>query len=129
MMTVVSFEELCAREDEPDTDPERWGPWRLEPSVAVLFMTFDDRFDFYEVDLERCLSSAQVLDWICQVAGKSWATPYVVAGLVRALDDVLEPQASLCSWGRSRRLSDRRGLELVQEAAEQFPLLVARRPE
>jgi hypothetical protein len=28
----------------------------------------------YEVDLERCATPAEALDWIAQVAVKSWAT-------------------------------------------------------
>lgn len=54
----------------------------------------------YEVDLERCRTSAEALDWIMQVAGKTWATDAVIAGLVRALDDCLSPQAHLCGCGR-----------------------------
>ena len=56
----------------------------------------------YEIDLERCRTSAQVLDWIMQVASKIWATDAVIAGLVRALNDVLDPQATLCSFGQER---------------------------
>lgn len=53
----------------------------------------------YEVDLDECGTSAAVLDWIVQVAGKIWATDEVVAGLVRKLDEVLDLQATLCSGG------------------------------
>ncbi|MGI8514051.1 MAG: hypothetical protein ACR2NT_02735 [Acidimicrobiia bacterium] len=59
----------------------------------------------YEVDLERCLTSAQVLDWICQVAGKTWADDQTLAGLVRAIDDILHPQGTLCSFGTSRTIT------------------------
>ena len=56
----------------------------------------------YEVDLERCTTSAQVLDWIVQVSKKTWATDAIVADLVRALDDVLDMQGTLCPFGQAR---------------------------
>ncbi len=56
----------------------------------------------YEVDLDRCTTSAEVLDWICQVAKKSWGSPEVVGELVQALDDILHPQETLCTDGRER---------------------------
>jgi hypothetical protein len=70
-----------------------WGPWRFDARRRVL------DHDWYEIDLDRCTSSAEVLDWICQVAGKSWADDATIAGLVRALDDVLAPQQYLCGFG------------------------------
>ena len=53
----------------------------------------------YPIDLERFTSSARVLDTTMQVAGKGWATNACLAGLVRALDDILHPQSTLCSCG------------------------------
>lgn len=53
----------------------------------------------YEIDLDECRTSAQVLDWICQIAHKTWATDAVLAALVRQLDRVLRPQVNLCSGG------------------------------
>lgn len=85
-----------------------WGGWTLD--VASQTLRLDDR---YEVYLGECDTSAEVLDWICQVAKKRWATDRILAGLVRALDDVLEPQANLCSWGRSSRLGSRQIKTLI----------------
>jgi hypothetical protein len=53
----------------------------------------------YEVNLDECNTSAGALDWIAQVAGKTWATNDDLANLVRALDDILDFQASLCGQG------------------------------
>ena len=78
-----------------------WGPWVLD--AGTLPVSLDH--DFYEVDLERCLTSAQVLDVVAQVAGKVWADDATLAGLVRALVDVLHPQAHLCSSGQSKQLT------------------------
>lgn len=81
-----------------------WGPWRLDAELRVLYPISPYR---YEIDLDTCTSSADVLDWICQIAGKDWADDATLAGLVRALNDVLYPQAHLCSSGRSKRMTQR----------------------
>lgn len=81
-----------------------WGPWDIDRAECVLWTTAPGYR--YEVDLEGCTTSARVLDWICQVAGKQWPDrDRVIAGLVTALADVLDPQGSLCPSGRPAQLS------------------------
>lgn len=95
--------------------PRDWGPWRLDPGACVL----DAPFPYcYEVDLEGCLTSAAVLNRIAQVAGKTWADAEVIAGLVHALNDVLHPQANLCSWGISSKISPAKARDLIRSAAQ-----------
>lgn len=81
-----------------------WHGWQLDPEHRVLTLERDGVF-LYEVDLERAVTPAQALDWVAQVAGKTWATDEVLAGFVRALDDTVDLQATLCPFGRSRRLT------------------------
>ena len=88
--------------------PGGWEPWHLDADRRVLWT--EGGGYCYEIDLDTCTSSAEVLDWICQINGKQWGGSdaehaAIVAGLVRAFADVLHPQANLCSSGRSRRLS------------------------
>lgn len=78
----------------------RYGPWRFKTSNWTLAL----RHDRYYIDLEECRTSAEVLDWIAQVAGKTWATPQMVGWLVKALDDIFNLQACLCSHGKSKRI-------------------------
>lgn len=79
-----------------------WGPWSLDTETNVL-----DGPSGYYVDLDRCQTSAQVLDWIMQIAGKTWgAEPETLAGLVHALNDILRPQANLCGSGYGTTMSD-----------------------
>jgi hypothetical protein len=85
--------------------------WYLNRRLVALY--FGDPASgcwAYEIDLERCRTSAEVLDWIVQVSSKSWASDATVGELVRALADVLDPQATLCSFGRERGPLDVRGL-------------------
>lgn len=88
-----------------------WRGWTLDGERLVL------EYHQYEVDMERSLTGAQVCDWIFQVAHKNWATPEVIAGLVKAFDDLLEPQANLCSNGQNKEVSNARLRQLVAENA------------
>src|SRR5438105_766909 len=76
-----------------------WGAWRL--NLRDLTLEFNGGGDYY-VDLEGCITSAEVLDSICQVAGKTWATAENLGDLVRAVNDLVQPQAQLCSMGVER---------------------------
>jgi hypothetical protein len=91
----------------------RWGVWWFEPSNYTL--RHED--GGYEIDLEECNDSAEVLDWIVQVAGKGWCKPEDLGNLVLALDDLLYLQKNFCPDGKAqprlskaelRRLIDRR---------------------
>ena len=95
--------------------PADWGPWRLDLATWVLYPVAPYR---YEVDLEQCLTSAQVLDRIMQISQKTWADDATIAGLIRALDDVLNPQANLCSFGKPKTLTRARVRELARQAHE-----------
>lgn len=99
-----------------------WGPWKLNERTLELELDTTDVRGMpvrYRVDLERCTTAGQVLDWIAQVAKKVWADPYVLAGLVHALDAVLQIQGRLCPNGGSRSpLTPQQIRELVRRAAD-----------
>jgi len=58
----------------------------------------------YDIDLEDCCTSAKTLDWTSQLCGKTWMTPEDIGYLVQALDDLLGPQANLCSFDADKQL-------------------------
>ncbi len=101
-LDVICLADIVPRYRGDRSLPARWLPWRLNPFTYVLYVTEPY---YYEIDLERCLTSAKVLDWIFQIAGKTWATETVVAGLIHAFEDVLHPQSHLCSGGRPKILT------------------------
>ena len=75
-------------------------PWRFNSrSLTLSYVAPQER---YYVKLKECATSAGMLDWIMQVAGKYWATDEVVASLVRELNRLLNPQGNLCSCGEER---------------------------
>ena len=77
-----------------------WGPWVLDRKTLTI--TCED----YEIDPERIDTSGEMLDFIMQIARKSWATDEVLANLVRALNDIIEPQAYLCSGGSQKKIKN-----------------------
>ena len=96
------------------THDHDWGGWELRPSGEPTLDYKIGRREVYRVWLRQCTSSAEVLDWICQVAGKAWADDACVAGLVRALNDILRPQSNLCTGGGDKRITARRIDELAR---------------
>lgn len=70
--------------------------WHYDVKGRVFDMKV---FPRYPIPLERCLSAPEVLDWIMQVAGKSWANERLISDLVLTLRFYLQPQATLCSFG------------------------------
>jgi hypothetical protein len=75
---------------------------------------FNGGREVYYIDLERCLSSAQVLDWICQISGKTWAIPALLGLIVKVLDACLYPQANLCSCGIDKTISSENLKRIIQ---------------
>jgi hypothetical protein len=90
-----------------------WGPWHLDATRRVLWIEAPGH---YRISLDECTSSVRVLNWVAQVNGQGRTGERVMAGLVTALDDVLDLQGRLGGWGRSRRLT-RRQVYRIAEAA------------
>ena len=73
-------------------------PWRFDANALTL--TYRD--DSYQVDLETCRTSAELADWIFQVAAKAWISAKDVRYLLDDLDALLSPQRTLCSGGKEK---------------------------
>ena len=82
------------------TGKVQWGPWRYLPRFEVLRHTKSG----YEIDLERCVGSAGILDWIAQIAGKTGSgySAEDLGHLVLAFDDLVELQENVCGCGRDK---------------------------
>lgn len=92
----------------------RWGSWTFDTERLVLVhgaepvMRGRDDDEYvaflgnYEIDVERIHQSAQVLDWILQIRGKTWASSVVMRDLIEAFDDIFALQANLCSFGSNK---------------------------
>lgn len=75
----------------------QYGPWKyVAKNLTVVHQCG------YEIDMERWNTSAQVLDWIFQIHDKPWADNHTIRGLLDAISDAVNPQANLCSGGKSK---------------------------
>lgn len=81
-----------------ETGPMRRGPWRLDAETRTL----DHVKRGYWIPLDKCRTSAEVLDWIAQISAKAWTSDADLGAFTRLLCDVLDVQARLCSGGRER---------------------------
>jgi len=90
------------------SDGDCWGPWKYHRTLFTLDYEPRDRHWRYQIDLEECTSSAQMLDWIFQVSNKvaRCLSREDVGHLIQALQDLLWPQANLCSFGSDKRMDD-----------------------
>jgi len=98
------FTNLSGPRAERPQHGDRWGDWWYNADNFTLEYKY---WELYYVDLERCNTSAELADWVFQIANKGWGTPEVLGHLIQALDDLLEPQANLCSCGRSKTMNVR----------------------
>lgn len=83
-----------------------WGNWNYDASSFELGYRRDGAW-VYAVDLDRCRSSAEVLDWIYQVRHKGVFTAEDVADLLDAIDAVFAVQSNLCPSGTSLEIEPR----------------------
>lgn len=85
----------------------KWGNWYLDIETLTLCFKGSD----YYIDLELIDSSAQMLDWIFQIAEKTTYTAKDAKDLLRALSDIFDPQANYCPSGTNKRAN---GSKLVK---------------
>ena len=70
-----------------------WGNWVYD----AKHLTLTYRPTRYEIDLERLDTCAAMLDTIFQIGMKGWGAKNV-SDLIHALDYLMQPQATLCSF-------------------------------
>lgn len=97
-----------------------WRGWHLEKGEHPVLQHETALSGEYVIDLLELNTSAEVLDTIIQLHGRAgfdyWDV--ILVGLIRALNDVFDYQANLCSYGRSKRMSQRKIRALIDAAHE-----------
>ena len=81
----------------------RWGKWSYDAKRFTLTYGPEN----YDVELNECRNSAEVLDWILQVTHKTWMTPHGVRDFVKVINDILHPQGNICSGGVDTTINPR----------------------
>ena len=61
----------------------------------------------YQIDLERCTNSAQLLDWLFQIQGKNWCSPELIFDLMTFFDDLIVGgvQGKFCPCGEDQKVN------------------------
>jgi len=106
-LIILTMDDICRRADQESRERlnrRQWGPWHLETATLELVCRKSER-SLYRIDLERCATSAQVLDWIFQVRDKTWCSPLDIGHLADAFRDIIDPQANLCSFAISKAIN------------------------
>lgn len=97
---------------------ERWRGWQLCPTAPASL-----DYGSYQVDLSEITDSAEALDCIYQVGLKTWTKDGAhLLGFFRALDDILDPQANLCSFGTDRQVTAEWVTARIAHVIERWPL-------
>jgi len=87
----------------------KWGAWCYNPNNLTLEIDSQvsgyPKDDPYYVDLEECNTSAEVIDWLCQILGMNWSNKEEHVGyLLEAIDDLADGlQGVMYPSGRSAR--------------------------
>jgi len=82
---------------------DRFGKWVYDAKTFVLRHEPNN----WEVDLDQCVDSANVLDWIVQADGKNSTSSQDTRDLIRALGEILDLQGNYCPGGQSRKVDPR----------------------
>lgn len=84
---------------------------RYQPSNQTIQLDTEQYGNnLYEIDLERCVNSSQLLDRIFQINYKTWATPEVMKQILDAVDEAclatfkLTAQVAFCPCGSNKTL-------------------------
>jgi hypothetical protein len=84
----------------------------FQKSNLTIQIESDDGKDWlYEVDLENCTDSAQILDYILQIADKDWCTPQILYDLIKEIEKASREvhrknaQGVFCPLGENQKVS------------------------
>ena len=78
-----------------------------EENLTIEVWTGDD---FYQVDLERCTGSAEMLEFVFQVAGREWCTSETLRDFIGCIEQACQAvfrrnaQTVFCSFGDDQQV-------------------------
>lgn len=103
--TAIGLPEEDQKEATFDCKSKDIGAWTIEGEELVLTSNKSRC-----IDLERCNSSAQILDWIFHYRGR--LSQQEMADLLQAFELILNPRRNYCSFGQDKRAD---GLYLLNQ--------------
>jgi len=90
---MMSFADLARVEVPKPLNGDTWGKWIFNAENRTIEYITPEH---YYIDLDRCRSAAAVLDCLAQVSMKTWCSAEDAGNLLRALDDILHLQRTMC---------------------------------
>ena len=87
------------KELKANLDQARFGRWRFDPEQSTLSCRAGLSDHQYYIPLAQLTNSAQILDWLCQIQSKRWASPEIVWDLIEAIVFLIDPQSHICCGG------------------------------
>ena len=83
----------------------------FKKSDLTIQITSDDKKKwFYSVELEKCTDSAQILDYIFQIANKTWCSPQILYDLIQEIEKACREihseaaQGVFCPFGENQEV-------------------------
>jgi hypothetical protein len=86
----MNSEQLKSRAAELEREWGSWDEnWKVIPSTNELeFVGHAYAGIGYRIDLDRCKSAEQAMDWLLQIQSKGWGTPEALYDLLKAFRDI-----------------------------------------
>jgi hypothetical protein len=78
----------------------QWGRWIFDPETFALVAKDINGQKIFSLPLKRCVSSADVLDWITSIFYKTWASNKDIGDLFEAFNELLNFQSNFSSSGK-----------------------------
>lgn len=78
---------------------KRWGNWVV---FVGSYNCIEHEPSGYWIGFNRLNTCAEIMDWLFQLRQKTWFTSQDASDFLTLIDDVLHPQATLCSFGQDR---------------------------
>ena len=91
--------------------PVKWLVYIAHDSLTIQIVDDNNWCTHYEIDLEECVDSARLLDYIFQVQSKTWCTPELIAQVLDVLNSACvqyfgKPvQGAFCPMGAGRKVT------------------------
>jgi hypothetical protein len=111
---AIDAAELLRWDQPVPNDGDTWGNWQYNAKAMVLTYLPND----YQIDLEECTTSAQTLDRIIQLCKKTWMSITDIGNMIQALNDLLDPQANLCSSGQDKEFDATKHLKNLRKGLQ-----------
>lgn len=90
---------------------EKYRVYFQESNLTIQIESANQKYWLYEIDLEKCIDSTEVLDYILQIADKQWCTPQLIFDLLKEINQAslkihgVNAQAVFCQQGLNQKVS------------------------